>query len=78
MEYLVSYKHTFGSDIITAKNEKQAKKKAIRILRKEFSFKEKFLMLFGVKVEGHQKPIHFLKDLIEEIEIYEDEEEEEE
>lgn len=75
MEYLVSYKHTFDSDIITAKNKRQAKRKALKILKKEFSFKEKFLMLFGVKIEGYQKPIHFLKELIEEIEIYEDDEE---
>lgn len=76
MEYLISYKHTFGSDVVIAKNKRQAKRKALKILRKEFSFKEKFLMLFGVKVEGYQKPIHLLKDLIEEIEIYEDDEEE--
>lgn len=76
MEYIIYYKHTFGCDVVTAKNEKQAKRKALKILRKEFSFKEKFLMLFGVRVEGYQKPVHFLKDLIEEIEIYENDEEE--
>ena len=79
MKYLVSYKHTFGCDLITAKNERQARKKALKILKKEFSFIERFLMLFGAKLIGYQKPIHFLKELIEEIEIYyEDDEEEEE
>lgn len=76
MEYIIYYKHTFGCDVVTAKNEKQAKRKALKILKKEFSFKEKVLMLFGVRVKGYQKPVHFLKDLIEEIEIYENDEEE--
>lgn len=73
MEYIIYYKHTFDCDVVTAKNEKQARRKALKILKKEFSFKEKVLMLFDVRVEGYQKPVHFLKDLIEEIEIYEEE-----
>ena len=33
MKYLVSYKHTFGCDLITAKNERQARKKALNALK---------------------------------------------
>lgn len=80
MEYIIYYKHTFGADIVTAKNEKQAMRKAIKILKKDFTLKERLLIKLGVMVNNceMQEKIHSLRDLIEEIEIYEDDEEEEE
>lgn len=80
MEYIIYYKHTFGADIVTAKNKKQAMRKAIKILKKDFTLKERLLIKLGVMVNNceMQEKIHSLRDLIEEIEIYEDDEEEEE
>ena len=79
MKYIIYYKHTFACDVVNAKNEKQAKRKALKILRKDFSLKERFLIKFGgIWVNNCEKreKIYSLKDLIEEIEIYDEEEEE--
>jgi len=78
MEYIIYYKHTFGADIVIAKNKKQAMRKAIKILKKDFTLEERFLIkFFGVMVNNceKQEKIHSLRDLIEEIEIYEDDNE---
>lgn len=75
MKYIIYYKHTFRCDIVIAKNETEARKKALSLLRKDFKWFEKFLMPFGVKVNncGKIEKIHSLKELIEEIDIYEEE-----
>lgn len=77
MKYIIYYKHTFACDTVIAKNERQARLKALKILKKEFTLKEKILMKFGVAVNncGKREKIHSLKDLIEQVEIYEEEEE---
>ena len=75
MKYTIYYKHTFGCDVVTAKNEKQARKKALKLLKKDFKWFERFLIPFGMNVNncGKVEKIHSLKELIEEIEICEEE-----
>lgn len=75
MEYIIYYKHTFGCDVVAAKNEKQARKKALKLLKKDFKWLERFLIPFGVNVNNCRKveKIHSLKELIEKIEICEEE-----
>lgn len=75
MEYIIYYKHTFGCDVVIAKNEKQARKKALKLLKKDFKWFERLLIPFGVKVNncGKVEKIHSLKELIEKIEINEEE-----
>lgn len=70
MRYFVSYKHTFGGDVIYAKTKKTARRKALKILRKEFTAQEREAIRKGVNVFscGKKEKIYSLKDLIEKIE----------
>lgn len=80
MRYVIYYHHTFGCNLIYAKTKKGARRKALNILRKEFTAKEKQIMRSqGVPVTNGEKKFicYKLSDLIEDIEIYDPKEEEE-
>ena len=79
MRYVIYYHHTFGCDLIYAKTKKGARKKALNILKKEFTSKEKQIMRSqGIPVTNGEKIFicYQLSDLIEDIEIYNLKEEE--
>ena len=80
MRYIIYYYHTFGCDLVYAKTKKEARRKALNILKKDFTSKEKQNMRSqGVPVTSGEKTFIFyqLSDLIEDIEIYNPKEEEE-
>ena len=79
MRYCVCYHHTFGCNLIYAKTVKDARKKAIKILKKEFNSEEREIMRTeGVRVQNCGKTFicYRLRDLIEEIYPYVEEEDE--
>lgn len=79
MKYVIYYHHTFGCDLIYAKTKKEARKKAIKILKKEFNSEERKIMYTqGIPVNscGKKFVCYRLRDLIEDIEIDNLEEEE--
>lgn len=81
MRYIIYYYHTFGCDLVYAKTKKEARRKALNILKKDFTSKEKQIMRSqGVPVTSGEKTFicYQLSDLIEDIEIYDPKEEEEE
>ena len=71
MKYCVCYHHTFGCDLVYAKTVKSARKKAIKILKKEFNSKERKIMY----TQGADREFmcYRLRDLIEEIYPWEEE-----
>ena len=77
MKYCVCYHHTFGCDLVYATTVRKARKKAIKILKKEFTSEERKIMYTqGVPVHscGKQFVCYRLRDLIEEIYPWVDEE----
>ena len=73
MKYCVCYHHTFGCDLVYATTVKKARKKAIKILKKEFNSEEREIMRTkGVRVQNCGKTFicYRLRDLIEEIYPY--------
>ena len=77
MKYCVCYYHTFGCDLVYATTVKNARRKAIKILKKEFNSEERKIMYTqGVPVHscGKQFMCYRLRDLIEEIYPWVDEE----
>ena len=63
-KWVIYYHHTFGADEITAWTKKQAKRKAIKILKKEFSNSP---LPCSINNCGRIIKVNTLEDIIEDI-----------